>query len=50
MMNILFGVEQTVFPESDEAINGPLSIDIGFPFGSSVQTETYVSGKRIFNI
>ena len=42
-MNSLFGVEQIIFPESDEGINGPLPLDIGFPFGSSVQTQTYVS-------
>lgn len=42
-MNTLLGVEQTIFPTSDEGINGPFPLDIGFPFGSSVQTQTYVS-------
>ena len=43
LMDILLGTEQIIFPESDEAINGPLSLNIGFPFGSSVQTDAYVS-------
>ena len=43
VMDSLFGVEETIFPESDEGINGPLPSDIGFPFGSSVQTQIYVS-------
>ena len=43
VMDTLFGVEETIFPESDEGTNGPLPLDIGFPFGSSVQTQTYVS-------
>ena len=43
VMDSLFGVEETIFPASDEGINGPIPLDIGFPFGSSVQTQTYVS-------
>lgn len=43
VMNALLGVEQTIFPTSDEGTNGPLPLDIGFPFGSSFQTQAYVS-------
>lgn len=43
LMNSLVGVEQTLFPSGDEAVNGPLELnDGGFPFGSSTQTQTWV--------
>lgn len=37
------GVVQQVLPESDDGTEGPIPIDLGFPFGSSVQTVFYVS-------
>ena len=45
LMNAILEVEQTIFPESDEGTNGPIEIDIGsgLPFGSSVQSDVYVS-------
>ena len=45
VMDSLFGVQQTIFPESDEGVNGPFPLDIGFPFGSSNQEQVYVSQR-----
>ena len=41
-MDSIFGVEETIFAEGDDVSFGPLSIEGGFPFGSSVQTQTWV--------
>ena len=42
-MNTLLDVQETVFDSADEGLDGPFSLDIGFPFGSSNQTDVYVS-------
>jgi len=38
-----FGVETVYLPASDEGVQGPVTIPTGFPFGSSVQNQVYVS-------
>ena len=47
-MNTLLGTEEIFFPEADDGVNGPLSIPTGFPFGSSVQTNVFVSCIYLF--
>ena len=42
-MNTLLGTEETLFPEADDSVEGPFSIPPGFPFGSSLQTDVFVS-------
>jgi hypothetical protein len=42
-MNTLFGVEETIFPGGDETTYGPLQLNGGFPFGSTIQTQTWVA-------
>ena len=43
VVGIIFGSEQTLLPSSDEGIGGAITIDPGFPFGTSVQTQVYVN-------
>ena len=40
---ITYGVEELVLPESDDGTEGPITIDPGFPLGSLVQPDFYVS-------
>lgn len=39
----LLGVNQTLLPATDDGFVGPIDIGTGFPFGSSVQTQVFVS-------
>lgn len=42
-MGVLLGTNQIFLPNTFGAFAGPINIPGGFPFGSSIQNETYVS-------
>ena len=42
-MGVLFGAEQQFLPATDDGFEGPIEIEPGFPFGSSIQTQVFVS-------
>ena len=42
-MNIIFGTPEEFLPAVDDFIEGPIDITPGFPFGSSIQTQVFVS-------
>lgn len=47
-MGVTFGTTQEFLPAIDDFIQGPIEISPGFPFGSSVQTQVFVSGIVLF--
>ena len=42
-MDVLFGTIETFLPATDDGFEGPIEISTGFPFGSSIQTQVFVS-------
>ena len=42
-MGVLLEAEQIFLPATDDGVLGPIDISVGFPFGSSNQTQVYVS-------
>lgn len=44
-MDAIYDVNEVFVPVADDGTTGPISISPGFPFGSSVQTQFYVSSE-----
>ena len=42
-MGTLLGGNQAFLPATDDGFVGPIVVSAGFPFGSSVQTQVFVS-------
>lgn len=42
-MGVIYGTNQVFLPATDDGFVGPIDIPLGFPFGSSVQTQVFVS-------
>ena len=51
-MGVIFGTTQEFLPAIDDFIEGPIEIPPGFPFGTSIQTQVFVSGivQQFFDI
>ena len=49
-MGILFNSNQVFLPATDDGFVGPIQIPPGFPFGSSVQTQVFVSTMHSYTI
>jgi len=45
-MDAIYDVNEIFVAVTDDGITGPISISPGFPFGSSVQTQFYVSFQQ----
>lgn len=43
-MGAIYGTSQVFLPATDDGFVGPIDIAPGFPFGSSIQTQAFVSG------
>lgn len=42
-MGAIYGTNQVFLPPTDDGFVGPIDIVPGFPFGSSIQTQVFVS-------
>lgn len=42
-MGVINGTNQVFLPPTDDGFVGPIDIPVGFPFGSSIQTQVFVS-------
>ena len=42
-MGVSYGTDQQFLPTTDDGFEGPIEITTGFPFGSSVQEQVFVS-------
>lgn len=42
-MGAIYGTTEEFLPPTDDGFEGPIEIPPGFPFGSSVQTQVFVS-------
>jgi hypothetical protein len=49
LVDVTYGVEQQVIPETNDGTEGPITIAPGFPFGSAVQPDFYVGTNGLLS-